>query len=234
MKTIKLYVKPTGAKERGGRYNRFDLEKYSKAKFYTKDEIISIIARKLKQPINEVKKQKTFVDKAFKQMRELFLEKTIIEKVSYKISFIEFFNKIPQKTIDINNTIAYHQVSYNEDTNTINAFINYEGCIKHHKELSKFRYHDLHKNNKQGYKEWCEHTNQLHNYKKYPNGNIPFMEDNVIPKYVRHWCTKIGKDEINFISENLNCKKIKLEIYSKSKKLNTYYINFNTDKNKLI
>lgn len=233
METIKLYVKPAGAKERGGAYNLFELEKYSKIKFYTKDEIVSLIAKKMKQPITEVKKQKSLVNKAFKQMREMFLEKTIIDIISYSISLYQFRGKITANNLG-SNDLSYIQKSFDEKTKTYNILLNYKGCIQTHKKLSKYRYYDMHKNNKKDYKDWAIHTNQLHNYKKYPDGNIPFMEDNVIPKYVKNWCTKKGEEQIDFILDNLNNKKLKIEIYSKSlKKINTYYVNLSDDFKKL-
>lgn len=233
MKTIKLYVKAPGAKEIGGAHNKFDLEKYSKIKFYTKDEIVSLIAKKIKQPINEVKKEKSIVDKAFKQMREMFLEKTIIDIISYSISLYQFRGYITANNLG-SNDLSYIQKSFDEKTKTYNVFLNYKGCIENHKKLSKFRYYDMHKNNKKDYKDWTIHTKQLHNYKKYPDGNIPFMEDNVIPKYIKNWCTEKGQQQIDFILDNLNNKNLKIEIYSRSlKKINTYYINFSDNFKKI-
>jgi hypothetical protein len=213
MKTIELNIDL--------RESKIDTTKYMGAgiKYFSKENIILQIAKKLKKPISEIQKKEELINTIYEKKFDLFLEKTIVGHISTAI-----------KKIIVNGDI--------------NPFVNEKaGAYVQHQTPIKRKYGSKSKTFEielRSNKQILEHK-KLWEYRKDIMPNIEFVNDKVIPTSVKYWCTPIGKKEIQLIEDSLVALgKIKIEITKKSSKYNLaertvpnkniYYIKYKNQK----
>jgi hypothetical protein len=213
MKTIELNIDL--------RESKIDTTKYMGAgiKYFSKENIILQIAKKLKKPISEIQKKEELINTIYEKKFDLFLEKTIVGHISTAI-----------KKIIVNGDI--------------NPFVNEKaGAYVQHQTPIKRKYGSKSKTFEielRSNKQILEHK-KLWKYRKENGFNVEFVNDKVIPASVKYWCTPIGKKEIQLIEDSLVALgKIKIEITKKSSKYNLaertvpnkniYYIKYKNQK----
>jgi hypothetical protein len=199
MKTIELNIDL--------RESKIDTTKYMGAgvKYFSKENIILQIAKKLKKPISEIQKKEELINTIYEKNFDLFLEKTIIGHISTAIKKIIVNGDINPF---VNEIYTQHQTpikrKYDFENKTFEIQLRSNQQILAHKKLWKMRYY--------------EHRTT----------NLDFMDDMVIPSSVKYWSTPIGKKEVKLIEKTLeDLRKIKLEIYDvEGKKIETLYVKY--------
>jgi hypothetical protein len=215
MKTIELNIDL--------RESKIDTTKYMGAgiKYFSKENIILQIAKKLKKPISEIQKKEELINTIYEKKFDLFLEKTIVGHISTAIKKIIVNGDINPFVNEKAGAYVQHQTpikrKYGSKSKTFEIELRSNQQILAHKKLWKMRYY--------------EHRTT----------NLDFMDDKVIPTSVKYWCTPIGKKEIQLIEDSLVALgKIKIEITKKSSKYNLaertvpneniYYIKYKNQK----
>jgi len=173
----------------------------------TVNSVASNLAKKLKQPIAKIKRNKTLVNQAYKMKLDEFIN-GFVEHYSFGFIHNVLNKKDEQRPFwSHSSQINFHETNpiwiwsgfYDEKTNCIKISLHYKNAIK-------------------SFQKQYAHL----------KGRVPIENWKQVPKYIRYWMTESGEKEIKFIEKSLeSIGKCKFEIYRKNgNKFKDVYIEF--------